>query len=362
MMVRSTNFEKYNTTEVEIRKYFEQNYDHLDPIEGIWTVNHPAMVNAAKVAIVKDSSSYDRDFFEVILSSNSGWIPNIITAHFSSLAYENTYVSKQFGPDGSSTMYNLYISNDGVLKTSNNDIYYLKVFPKENYKSKNTESDFNSSKSVGTGFIISETGLVATNYHVVDKANEIDIALPSSNKVLRASIQVKDVKNDLCILKIENFNFYDYFSKKIPFKINNSENIKIGQDVFTLGYPLGQIMGTKSRLSSGKINSLFGIQDDPRLFQISNPLQPGNSGGPLFDSNGQIIGIVVSSLNAKFFYENLGIIPQNVNFAIKASYLDNLIKMIPIYSGTNDSQRLKNLKLEYQIELINPYIVQVIAN
>ena len=89
-------------------------------------------------------------------------------------------------------------------------------------------------------------------------------------------------------------------------------------------------MGDNSRFSSGRINSLYGIQDDPRLLQISNPLQPGNSGGPLFSSKGELIGVVVSSLSAKyFFYDNAGIIPQNVNFAIKISYLRNIFSMLP---------------------------------
>ena len=68
---------------------------------------------------------------------------------------------------------------------------------------------------------------------------------------------------------------------------------------------------------------------NPRLFQISNPLQPGNSGGPLFNFKGELVGVVVSSLNAKAFYDNLGIVPQNVNFAIKNSYMKNMLEMLP---------------------------------
>ena len=96
------------------------------------------------------------------------------------------------------------------------------------------------------------------------------------------------------------------------------------------------------------------------LFQISNPLQPGNSGGPLFNQKGELIGIVVSSLNAKYFYENIGVIPQNVNFAIKSTYLQYLISMIP--EGDEILKRkslIKQDKMEEQIEQLNPYIVQV---
>ena len=118
-------------------------------------------------------------------------------------------------------------------------------------------------------------------------------------------------------------------------------------------------MGTKSRLSTGRINSQYGIQDDPRLFQISNLLQPGNSRAP-FNDNGDLVGIVVSGLNAKYFYENTGIIPQNVNFAIKASYLQSLISMMP--EGDEVAKRKNSVKagpMENQIEQLNSFIVQV---
>ena len=148
----------------------------------------------------------------------------------------------------------------------------------------------------------------------------------------------------------------------IPFVISTSSKTKLGEDVFTLGFPLGEILGKSSKFSSGKINSLFGIQDDPRVYQISNPIQPGNSGGPLFNSNGEFIGIVFSSLNAKFFYENSDIIPQNVNFAIKSDYLLNLISLLPDEKEiSNRKNSLSELSIEKQIELLQPFIVNVKA-
>ena len=89
-------------------------------------------------------------------------------------------------------------------------------------------------------------------------------------------------------------------------------------------------------------------------------MQPGNSGGPLFNIKGELVGIVVSGLNAKYFYDNIGIIPQNVNFAVKVSYLNNLIGMIP--EDEEISRRkssISNLSLENQVELLNPFIVQI---
>lgn len=213
---------------------------------------------------------------------------------------------------------------------------------------------------IGSGVLISEIGIIATNYHVVEDATKIEVVFPENGFTRTASIRLKDSKNDIAILVLNDFSYTNTFKQSIPFTVADANTIKIGEEVFTLGFPLGEIMGTTSRLSNGRINSLYGLQDDPRLFQISNPLQPGNSGGPLFNSKGELIGLVVSSLNAKYFYENIGVIPQNVNFAIKSTYLQNLISMLP--EGDDILKRnnvVKQGKMEDQIEQLNPFIVQI---
>jgi len=98
------------------------------------------------------------------------------------------------------------------------------------------------------------------------------------------------------------------------------------------------------------------------VFQISSPVQPGNSGGPLFEDSGNLVGVVVSTLNAKLFLEHADTIPQNVNFAIKSDYLINLVSMIP--EGELILKRdgtLAGEPLEEQVEALAPYIVTVCA-
>ncbi|MFZ2541390.1 MAG: trypsin-like peptidase domain-containing protein [Gallionella sp.] len=134
--------------------------------------------------------------------------------------------------------------------------------------------------------------------------------------------------------------------------------------VFTLGYPLGDLLGGPPKYSGGSVTSLFGIKEDPRTLQIDNPVQPGNSGAPLFDTEGRIIGIVVSTLNAKFIFEEVGAIPQNVNFAIKIEYLLNLIELLPesqeiLKRGIRSDN--SQLSLEQQIDLLIPSIVRVVS-
>lgn len=214
--------------------------------------------------------------------------------------------------------------------------------------------------SSGSGILILDSGIIVTNFHIVEDATKIEVIFPDNGLKKTANIRLKDSKNDIAVLQLNDFSYASIFKQLIPFTISDANAIKVGEEVFTLGFPLGDIMGSKSRLSNGRINSLYGLQDDPRLFQISNPLQPGNSGGPLFNNKGELIGLVVSSLNAKYFYENVGVIPQNVNFAIKSTYIQNLISMMP--EGDEITKRknlVKQTKMEEQIEQLNPFVVQI---
>jgi serine protease Do len=194
----------------------------------------------------------------------------------------------------------------------------------------------------------------------VENAEKIEVIFAQKNITKSASLKIRDIKNDIAILELKDFSFEEISSEPIPFTFADVSTVKVGQEVYTLGYPLGDIMGTKPRVSLGRINSLFGIQDDPRLYQISNPLQPGNSGGPLFNTKGELVGIVVSSLNAKYLYESAGIIPQNINFAIKSNYLQSLLFLIPEgKEAINRKNLFKSDLIEDQIEKITPFIVQI---
>ncbi len=212
---------------------------------------------------------------------------------------------------------------------------------------------------MGTGFVLPRSAYVVTNHHVVNGMAEIMVMSPSSQRSTKATVAVKDQTNDLAILKMEDASVLAANAPNSLFSVGSSP-LKIGQEVFTLGFPLGDIMGATARLSSGRIDSLLGLQDDPRVYQISNPLQPGNSGGPLFNANGELVGIVFSGLNAKLFYEAAGIIPQNVNFAIKATYLKNLLEVLPDAPTFGEQKNaLAGLSMERLIEVVSPLIVRV---
>jgi TPR repeat protein len=175
----------------------------------------------------------------------------------------------------------------------------------------------------GTGFIISKEGHVLTCYHVVQNAGTIKVKV--GRNLHSAALIRKDSINDLALLKLKgSFPALALSSKRIA---------KMGQEVFTVGYPNPILQGVNAKLTKGSINSLTGIQDDLRLYQISVPVQPGNSGGPLLDMNGNVIGIIVAMLDAKTVFEILGSLPQNVNYAVKSTYAQALLDTLPEISG-----------------------------
>jgi S1-C subfamily serine protease len=103
----------------------------------------------------------------------------------------------------------------------------------------------------------------------------------------------------------------------------------MGDPVFTLGFPHTDLMGKSMKLSDGIVNSLTGYRDDPRTLQISVPVQSGNSGGPLINAQGEVVGIVAAKLAAAEVFRWTGDMPQNVNYAIKTGYLSLLLTALP---------------------------------
>ena len=113
------------------------------------------------------------------------------------------------------------------------------------------------------------------------------------------------------------------------FKIGDSSKMRMSDEVFTIGYPASWLLGKNPKYTKGKVNALSEINDDPRVFQVSVQIQPGNSGGPLFNSKGEVIGITQAALDPKVAIGTFGTLPQNVNYAIKSTYISALLPMLP---------------------------------
>lgn len=170
----------------------------------------------------------------------------------------------------------------------------------------------------GTGFVVSDNGHVVTNHHVVDGCSEITGNL-SGEAAVKLRLVSDDETNDLALLQAPS-----------PFKDVASirqNSIRVGDGVVAIGYPYHGLLTSDFTVTTGIVSSLSGILNDTRHLQISAAVQPGNSGGPLFDLGGAVVGVVAAKLDAVRMARATGSIPENINFAIKTGalrdFLDN---------------------------------------
>ena len=197
------------------------------------------------------------------------------------------------------------------------------------------QEDGNSSKSdfiesSGTGFVISEFSHVVTNEHVVRSCRTINIMTSEGTK--EASLLASDKNNDLAVLIIPNHSWQKFA------KLRPGYDVKVGEDITVVGYPLGDILGSNVKATSGTISSTTGIGNDTGMYQISAPIQPGNSGGPLLDDSGNVIGVVTSKLNDLALVNLTGTVPQNVNFAIKNMTVFSFLSANNVNFNTTNSE------------------------
>ncbi|MEQ9308446.1 MAG: trypsin-like peptidase domain-containing protein [Balneolaceae bacterium] len=215
----------------------------------------------------------------------------------------NRTLSEDFMISTGPGLFTLFNSEEGFSEP------FLKIYP--------TENDITLGS--GSGFSLSNPLYIVTNHHVVDTGRKIFVkgVNGNSSKEYEASIVVKDEKNDLAIIKIINDS--ELKLKAPRYFISKETKTKVGENIFVLGYPLRASMGDELKITNGIISSRTGFNGDITSYQFSAAIQPGNSGGPLFDENGKVIGIV----NAKL----LG--AENVSYAIKSNYLYALIDLLP---------------------------------
>jgi S1-C subfamily serine protease len=162
--------------------------------------------------------------------------------------------------------------------------------------------------SSGTGFVVAARRIM-TNHHVIEGCAEVAARLPDGRE-LPARVMASDTTRDLALLSTEADA-----GPILPFR--SAGTYRRGEGVVTYGFPLAGLLSSGPTLTTGEVSALSGLADNPRHIQISAPVQPGNSGGPLLDMRGQVIGVVVSKLNAGQVARQTGDIPQNVNFAVK---------------------------------------------
>ena len=216
-------------------------------------------------------------------------------------------------------------------------------------KSNAKEASYRAANIEGSAFALNNKGYIVTSFHMVNGADSIFI---ENDQIDRACTKVifTDANLDLAILKIVNSDLVAKW--RVPFSIKE-KNADVGEKVFTLGYPRNEIV-----YGDGSLSSLSGYSNDKSMYQISIPVNPGNSGGPLLDENANVIGVIRGKISGE----------EGTGFAIKSneilkaiSELENDSLKKELMSQNKRNQNIKNLKRSEQIKLINPYVFNVLV-
>ncbi|MDA9432997.1 S1C family serine protease [Bradyrhizobium sp. CCBAU 51627] len=182
--------------------------------------------------------------------------------------------------------------------------------------SRGTKSGF------GTGFVVSASGHIVTNNHVVDGCSELKGNLTGEAAMVLRVVST-DANNDLALLQAPSTATFREFARI------RDRSIRSGDSVVAIGFPFHGLLTSDFTVTTGIVSSLSGMHNDSRFLQISAPVQPGNSGGPLFDTSGQVVGVVTGKLDGLRIAVATGSIPENINFAIKTGalrdFLDNSV-------------------------------------
>jgi TPR repeat protein len=219
----------------------------------------------------------------------------------------------------------------------------------------------------GTGFFITEDGFVVTGEHVVKDATHI--RLVTSTGLISAKVVKVDAANDLALLKAGIIHApppgfvlaQGVVTEFSPLPIASSRAVKMGSTVATVGFPNIGLQGFAPKLAKGEIAALSGAQDDPRYFQISVPVQPGNSGGALVDERGNVVGVVAAKLNVAAALATSGALPENVNYAVKSSFLLSFLESVPEVAAKLKEPNTKDRKFEDVVQSTKQAAVLVLV-
>lgn len=216
---------------------------------------------------------------------------------------------------------------------------------------KSAASEAPSPQATGSGFFITGNGYFLTCFHVVQDATSVKLRTKLGS--FPAKLLTVDRANDVALLKAEGT------FQALP--IIPSKNVKLGQPVLTVGFPNVELQGFSPKLAKGEIAGLSGAQDDPKYFQISVPVQPGNSGGALVDDHGNVVGLVAAKLSRAAAVAMSGAVPENVNYAMKSSFLLSFLEAMPEVSAKLKEPKTEDSKLEDLVTSIERATVLVLV-
>lgn len=355
-----------SSSKKELKQYFKNNIENLDPIEGIYDVNiegngenaftsFPTESTNETFEIYKDPSG-DYKIFEdenvtikrignsSFYNYNKVWPKSEATISKRIELIEGAVFNVKWSIPDRELRYSLGSRYQAGFKI-NYAFSFAKTFPDPStYAAKKKSQEKEADEWSATGFSING-GYVVTNYHVVKDANKIIVQGVNGEFATKhdAKVECFDKINDLAILKLE-----DAVPQNIPYSVKFSVS-DVGENIWVLGYPLTATMGDEIKLTTGVISAKSGFEGNLSQYQISAPIQPGNSGGPVFDSKGNVIGIVCSHHEGA----------ENVGYAVKAFCLKNLIKSSLSEKEIPTENKISNQNLTSQIKKVQNFVYYI---
>jgi hypothetical protein len=204
--------------------------------------------------------------------------------------------------------------------------------------------------SSGTGFFVNDQGWVITNAHVVEGCTSVSVPQMGTGDALAI-----DKQNDLAAFKLSS----DIGKPHLPLRRSQP---RLGEDIAAYGFPLTGLLSDSIKVTTGNVNSLVGMENDTRYLQVSTPLQPGNSGGPILDQWGSVVGVSTAVLGSKFT-DATGIAPQNVNFAIRSNVVELFLQSRNIqFDAADPASDGKPLSTADLSDKAVPAVVQVLCH
>jgi len=198
--------------------------------------------------------------------------------------------------------------------------------PTEKSRMPETAGEKQKRHSAGTCFVVASDGRILTSHHIIDGLKKIVVTL-SDGRQLDARVLEISSQTDLALLQVSAI--------ELPYiPLSSIRSVEIGMEVFTLGFPVKGLLGPEPKFTDGVVSSLSGILGESSLLQVTVPIQPGSSGGPLVSDSGDVVGVVTSTAAVETFFSLTGSLPQNVNWAVKSDYARLLIDNPPAMEST----------------------------
>ena len=267
------------------------------------------------------------------------------------------------------------IEDTQIAKLEQSAIQYLtekKSKPKQvAKKSEPKQSPPPASGSTGSGFFVSKLGHIVTNEHVVRECGSVTVG-DNAKKQVTASILETDKRNDLALLRITSTKMASSDTKSLISKLGlsvtplaseglvRSEDVDLGEGVLVAGYPYGELFSNTIKVTGGMVSAVKGMGDNSGQFQMDAAVQSGNSGGPIYDENGNIVGVVVAQLDPLKVAKTIGSLPQNVNFGIKASSVKQFLTSAGL--PTKWSNRTERKSRKELAQIAKNQTVMVVCN